>query len=196
MYDLSFTTGGLFLAESRITIGLRLRSLEWKAVRSTILAENLFQLPTLATAKRVSAEVCKRLQNLSARECDLLSTGNSREATAMAWLAACRTYPLIAVFARDLLRVRFHEGNTKLASTMVADFIEEQARWHPELEATTAGTRRKLRQVMMRMARESGMLAKDGTIQGLLPSIRLESALQSAGLEARLLFTIPETYSS
>ena len=67
-YRMSFTTGGLFVAQSALLAELYLDLADWKHVRTRAIDENLLQTRTVRSAKLISGEICFRLGELDEQE--------------------------------------------------------------------------------------------------------------------------------
>jgi hypothetical protein len=106
-YEMSFSTGGLFLSES-VKLAQSHQSLgEWDRVREQALLENLLQVRTRSPAFRVLREVISRLKCLTTDESALLLEGDSQEQRVLLWIAVCRRYTFTGEFAVEVLRERF-----------------------------------------------------------------------------------------
>lgn len=86
-YEMSFSTGGLFLTESVKLAECFRESMDWNVVREQVQAHNVLQVRTLSTAQRVLREVISRLKRLSSGEVDLLLLGDCAEQRALLWVA-------------------------------------------------------------------------------------------------------------
>jgi hypothetical protein len=167
-YNLSFSTGGLFLRES-VELASRYLDLEdWGRVREQAVSENLLQTRTQSSAKRAIQEILHRLKVLSHDELCLLVSGSSQDQAQLLWLAVCRYYPFIGDFAREVIRERYLSLRHDLGYEDFEAFVRSKFGAHPELEAIEESTLNKVRQILFRMMREAGILSKDNS---LIPAI-------------------------
>ena len=164
-YSMSFTTGGLFHQESVKLAVLYLDRNDWRAVRDTVLSENLLQSRTLATSKRICREIISRLSTLNTTELTSLVHANSKDQAYLLWLAVCRCYSFIADFAVEVIRERYISLNNDLRHEDFDAFLNEKSEWQPELDNLQPATKKKLRQVLFRNLHEAGLLSSQNMIQ-------------------------------
>jgi Putative inner membrane protein (DUF1819) len=179
-YEMSFSTGGLFLTES-IKLAASYQTLgEWERVRSQALSDNLLQARTHSTALRVLREVISRIKCLSPRECALLLEGTVQEQQALLWIAVCRRYTFIGEFAVEVLRERFLNLQPDLHLEDFDTFYNRKSDWHAELDHISPATRKKLRQILFRMMKDAQLLVEDHLINPPLLGPRLLTTLDPA----------------
>ena len=180
-YKLSFTTGGLFLAESVRVADEYARLLDWGATAELARRQNLLQARTASSGDRVLREVCSRLRMLTPSQLALLQSGSNTDQQQLLWLAACKRYEVLRDFASEVIRGRFLRLDREVAADDFDEFLESKAIWHPEIEKLTDSTRAKLRQVALRMLREADILSSKLVIQptvfspGVARAIRTDS---------------------
>lgn len=167
-YHLGFTVGGLFLHEGRHLARLLLELGDLAALRERILAENLLQVRTLSSLKRLCRECVGRLAHFQENELRFLTSASQRESGYLLWLAACRHYPFLTDFALEVLDERFMTLQPCLPVSAFMIFFQDKALFHPELERLSSTTLRKVRQVVFRMLREASLL---DTADNILPAI-------------------------
>lgn len=172
-YSLSFTTGSLLLKES-VTVAEQFLALShWNTVREIILNQNLLQVRTLNTSRRLYQEVASRLKTLYYSELKLLVQGSQEEQGYLLWLALCRRYQFIADFAVEVLRERFVNLQKTLNYEDFNSFYNDKADFHPELEKIALTTRMKLRQVLFKMMREANLVVGENWISPVILSPRM-----------------------
>jgi len=171
-YQMSFTTGGLFLQESVEMASLFLQTGNWDMVKEKVISENLLQTRTSSSAKRICREIIDRLKRLSQSELDLLVKGNGQEQRYLLWIAVCRRYKFISEFATEVIQEHLLTMETRLSLQEFDAFFESKAALDSRLETVKPSTRKKLRQVLYRILREAGIIDQDGTI---IPAILPES---------------------
>ncbi|WOO96738.1 DUF1819 family protein [Micrococcus terreus] len=122
-------------------------------------------------------EAVNRLSSLSDREVELLADVTASERGHLMWVAACRRYNLIGEFAEEVLRERFLTLAGTVSYSDYDSFYRAKAMWNDELDAVSAATYRKLRQVLFRMMVEAGLLTTKGAIEPALLSARVADCL-------------------
>jgi hypothetical protein len=174
---MSFSTGGLFHAESVKLANLFLESRDWNSVRDNVISNNLLQSRTLSTSKRNCREIISRLKHLGPNELDLLVDGSPQEQGYLLWIAVCRRYRFIADFAIEVLRERYITLRSDLCHEDLDSFFNRKSEWHTELDEIRPATRNKLRQVLFKILREADLLTANNTINAAMLSPRLLDAI-------------------
>ena len=123
-YRLSFTAGGLLLAESLALAEKFLEIGDWDSVQVWAVETNLLQARTLSSAKRICSELITRLSRLSNTELQRLVAAHSDERRVWLWIAICRAYALIREFAVEVVHERYLAG-TRDPLTL-ADYQERE----------------------------------------------------------------------
>ena len=173
-YRLSFGTGGLYVTESAQLIQSFSELGDWSEVIEDAVEKNLLQFKSTQSTRRAVREICTRLKSLSVHELDFFATADHFDQSILCWLASCRTYRFIGDFATQVVLENFASYKLELGYADFDFFYEEQAQFHPELEALTETTRKKLRQILFRMLREAGILTDDNRIIASIASQSLK----------------------
>lgn len=176
-YSMSFTSGALLHQESVDATRLFLELGDWHTVRDRVISENLIQARTKNTLNRVCKEILSRLRTLSPAELQFLAQGSDQDQRHLLWLAVCRRYRFIAEFATEVVRERFLSLKYDLQLEDFDAFFNKKADWCPELDKIKPSTRIKLRQVLFKMLRESGLLGTDNRINAALLAPALVKAI-------------------
>ena len=163
-YKMSFTSSSLRCRESAIIADLFLRLSDWNAVRNEVLSQNILQLNTASSQKRIFAEIKLRLQYLTSQELQILAAHDSADGEVMLWLAICRCYTFIGEFAREVVHEKYISFQRTVDICDYDLFFEKKSILHPELNALTAATQEKLRQVFFKLLRESNIISRNNEI--------------------------------
>jgi len=105
----------------------------------------------------------------------------------MLWLAVCKRYTYIREFAIEVLHEKFTRGDRELTEFDYTSFFNRKADWHPELDAITESTRRKLRATLLYMLRQAGLTNDKNEI---IPAIFSPQARQALDLDAPMSYLI------
>lgn len=159
-YHLSFTTASLRPELASTVAEYFLRTRDWSAAKRAIRADNALQCHSANAQRNVERELRQRVQLLTDAQLRILATAAADDRAAMAWLAMCKRSGLVCDFAVEVLRAKLALGEPELRPSDFESFYDLKALTHPELLGVTAGTRAKLRQVLMRMLQEAGILTK------------------------------------
>lgn len=170
-YSFAFTAASLRLNDLKALV---------EAERSGTTTSQSLGFKTESSGKRVRQELQKRAHQLSDKQADLLLHGMSEEQQHLAFWAACKTYPLLFDFVRDVVREKFMVNDTHLHYGDFQAFAHRQAAYHPQLERVSETTFRKGRQIVFRMLEEAGLIAgkrMHKIIQPQLYSLRFLEAI-------------------
>ncbi len=157
-YPLGFTAASLrpelarIVAESFLAVG------DWQVAKARILATNALQCRSAGTAVRLERALRQRLQRLTEAQLVLLARATAEDRAALAWLAAIKEIPFVFDFAAELLRDKLAALDPVLRLSDYETFVDQKAVVHPVLGRLTAATRTKLRNVLLRMLTEAGLL--------------------------------------
>lgn len=159
--SLSYTAAGIRRAETvslaKAYAGLR----DWSAVRKSSVDDDLLMIRQESSRKRVTGELVKRLRNLMPAELAALAEPQSASlASALCWLAICRTYEFVRGFTVNVVGERWNEGVRTLPPGAYEAYVAEESAVHPELEALSDQTKARLRSQLFTMMREMGFLDK------------------------------------
>ena len=187
---MSFSTGGLFTREARVIVSLYVDLRDWGLVRDQVLTGNLLQARTKSSLDRQCREVIGRLQTLGPDALQLLLAGSDQEQLALLWVAFCRRHKFVAVFASEVIRDRYVSLKGNLSYEDYDHFYNRQADWHVELDAMSAATRKKLRQVLFKILHEAGILSADNIIQPAILSPRVVQVIVQQGADDLLCFPL------
>ena len=159
-YNLSFTAASLRPELARIVAEYYVEAGDWDLTRERILSSNALQSGSRRTAQRMELEFRQRLQTLSEGQLILLSTATAEDRAALAWLAVLKHIPFAFDFAAEVLRDKLAAHDSVLRHSDYEGYLEAKSLAHPELGKLTASSKEKIRQVLLSMLTEAGLLAK------------------------------------
>lgn len=191
-YRMSFSTGGLCIAESVQLAQLFHIHGDWEVVRDHANEQKVLGFRTQSSSKRTVRELIARLQNLSAGELELLTEVSRKEQGLLLWLAVCRTYPFVAQFALEVLQEHFLSLRMNVSHDDFDQFFDAKAEWNESLAQLSPSTRAKLRQVLFRMMREADILSKDGTLHPIFLPLEIKNDIASHDPKALSYFPGPK----
>ena len=177
-YSMSFTTAPLLFQETLLVAELYAANPDWAQVRRQALRENLLQMRTDNSAKRIFSELSSRLRQLTPAQMELLLAGGRREQNYLLWLAYCKRYRFVYDFAVEVLREKFLRRDMALPYEAYDIFFNDKAEWHPEVARTAVATRQKQRQFLFRVMREAELLTGQNEIVPALLSPRLTAVIR------------------
>ncbi|RYD29166.1 MAG: DUF1819 family protein [Verrucomicrobiaceae bacterium] len=159
-YSLSLTAASLRAEMMRLQAALYLETEDWERVKREVLSTNAFQCRTTGSLIRLERELRTRIQHLTLPQIRLLADSTWEARTAMAWLAACKHMEFVRAFATDVLRGKLEIHDPVLRLSDYRAYVEDQAAIHPALERLTPASREKIRQRLLFMLGEAGLLIK------------------------------------
>src|SRR6266545_3612709 len=166
-YNLSFTAASLRPELARIVSECYLAEGNWAKAKNRLLASNALQCRSAASAIRLERELRQRLQTLNHEQINLLAQGTAEDRAAMAWLAVCKHIPFVFEFATEILMEKLVSHDPVLRNSDYEAYVESKALLHPEIGRLTAKSKNKIRQVLLRMLVEAGLL-ETGNALGII----------------------------
>lgn len=189
-YKLSFTAASLSITESIKIAEVFLSCNDWEETKRIVEENNLLQSRTNSRTVRTYRELAQRLQLLSNDQLELLVEGNLQESKFLLWFAVCKSYKFIKEFAIEVIHEKFLSMDYKLTELDYDAFFNRKADWHEELDQITDSTKDKLKQVVFRMLRESGIASEDNMIIQAMFSQRLIQLLITDAPVSYLIFPL------
>jgi Putative inner membrane protein (DUF1819) len=157
-YSFSFMAASLRPDLARIVAEYYLMAGDWEVAKARVLSANALQCRSARTAVRMERELRQRLGTLTRPQLILLAEATAEDRDAMAWLAAVKYNPFIFGFAADALREKLAAYDPVLRRSDYETYVDHEAISHPELAQLTASSRTKVRQILLRMLTEAGVL--------------------------------------
>ena len=177
-YKLSLTAASLSIVDSVNIAEVYLKSKDWNRTKQEIKGENILQSRTSSRTVRVTRELIQRLELLDDHQLELLVEGSPTEQKYLLWLAVCKTYEFVREFAVEVLHEKYLSRSLTVTDLDYDAFFNRKADWNEELNQITTSTRKKIRQVMLLMAKEAGLLTEDNQILRAMLSSRLLEVLK------------------
>lgn len=187
-YSLSLTGAGTYKQEMILLARTYLDTGIWDAVKASVLDDNLLQLNTDSNRKRIGSELIKRLKTLSPEDLEFLVNATGDDLSAIVWVAFCRTYPFVREFSGELIAERYAKMKPDVTKEVYQAFVEDKMFEHPELAKLTDASREKVKIRVFGMARDCGLLDREGTIMPIYPSPSFVSLIKSSDPEDLSLF--------
>jgi len=179
VYSMSFTTAPLLFQETLRVAELFAVEQDWQLVREKALADNLLQMRTVNSSKRIFSELSSRLKQLTSVQLETLLEGSHREQNYLLWLAFCKRYHFVYDFAVEVVREKFLRLDMELTYDAYDIFFNDKAEWHPEVDRVAEATRKKQRQFLYRIMRETELLTEQNQIIPAVLSPRLTNVIQA-----------------
>ena len=187
---LSLTTIALGIREFEILVELYLRYKDWEKVNQEVVTKNLFQLTSQSSTTRQCREVRQRIQSLSLETLETFPNFNSDERKFIAFLAICKTYPLVFDFVVQVLAEKLVIYDYQLKEVDFTAFWNEKIMDYPELDNIAESTQKKIKQVLIRILNEVGLLDSTTSqrITPLFPMTGLDEIFNREGKKFRKVY--------
>lgn len=163
---------------------------DWKRTEQVIRENNLLQSRTSSSTVRVAREIVQRLKTLNDDQIENLVAGNPTEQKYLLWFAACKTYEFIKEFAVEVIHEKYLARSLSLTDLDYDAFFNRKSDWSNDLEQITMSTRKKIRQVLLLMTKEAGLLTEDNTILRAMLSNKLIEVLRPDAPMSFLIFPV------
>ncbi len=167
-YNLSLTAASLRPELARIVAEYYWEIRDWDITKERTLTANALQCRSASSAVRLERELRHRLETLTIDQITLLAQATAEDRAAIAWLSVCKHIRFAFEFAAEVLRDKLAAHDPVLRHSDYEAYVDNKSLTHPELARLTTSSRDKIRQVLLRMLTEAGLLAKGsllGTIQ-------------------------------
>ena len=194
-YSLSFTAASLRPELARVVAEIYLAVGDWNLAKGRVLGSNALQCRTSAGAERQEREMRLRLMKLTGDQIKLLATATAEDRAAIAWLAALKHIRFAFEFSAEVMREKLAAHDPILRHSDYETYVEIKAVSHPELMRLSSVSKSKIRQVLLRMLREAGLLgagAALGTILRPVLSPNVVSVIRSDDSRWLAGFLIPD----
>src|SRR6056297_1449261 len=174
-YNLSFTFGGLLLAESTEVAHAYVQTEDWAAVRQKVMNENILQKTRMESRKRYLRGLTDRFKAAYPWELECIAQAELETKRVVLFLIMCRNYAFIRDFYIEVVGKKLQENDFTLLEYEYHAFFEHKLEEHPELNALSDSSRQKIREIVLKVHREAGIMEKvKGKTKLLFPLIPQE----------------------
>jgi hypothetical protein len=184
-YSLAFTASSLRPELARIVADTYLGCGDWQETRQRVLADNLLQAGKRGSSIRMEQEMRQRLQTLTREQLEILAGASGDNRRAVAWLSVLKLYPFVCSFASGILRGKIEAHDPVLRPSDYEEFLASEALIHPEVQDLKPSTKAKIRQVLIRMLREAGILGEGRDDFSLQRALLPPDVLSAVAVEDR-----------
>lgn len=179
IYTFSFTGASALIVETLVVAEELNRLQDWGATEASLVRHNLLNKVKAATFKREFQEIKKRLALLSSKQLEVLVQGDLEEAKAIVLLSLAKTYAIFRDFVIEVVRYKYLLFDRMLSESDYTRFYNAKSLEHPELEALSEATTKKVKQRMFTLLEQVGLISqtKDGIIQKPFLSTQVVEAI-------------------
>lgn len=162
-YNGEIVAGSLLISESRQIAGLLLDGVDDKKWHRKIVIENILQKKSPKSSERQARLIRNRLSLMNPELWGIIINGSFETATQAILAASIKHNHLIGDFMDNVIRQHWQTFKKHISTKDWDDFLRTCAQIDPKVEAWSANTRMKLRQVVFRILAESGYIENTKT---------------------------------
>lgn len=170
-YSFSFITGALFLRESVDVARVLVNEPEWQRARTIISGDNLLRQRSRASETRLLREIRYRLEKFTPGELAFFPAAEPRDQAQLLFIAVCRHFRFIQEFVDNVIRLRVQSFDHQLYPGDFQRFLDDRSLEHPEIDKLSDKSRAKIRQVILRMLVEAGLMDSTASCQLRQPAV-------------------------
>lgn len=168
MYSGDIVAGSLLIPESRKIATLLLNKVSQKDWHQAIDTENILQKRSPEAARRLARLIRKRLLTMTPELWNMIAEGTTEIATQAMLAATVKDSRLLGDFMQKIVHEKWRMFEKKLSLTDLNNYFDTCAQIDPSISQWTEITRKKIRQIMIRILSEGGYLSSTRTLN-LLP---------------------------
>ena len=161
-YHFGFVAASLRPELARIVAEIYIKEGSWADAKARVLASNALQCRTPSSAARMEREIRLRLSTLTPDQIARLTSAAAPDRAALSWLAAFKHSAFLFDFAADVLRDKVSSLDFVFRNSDYETFVDNKAAAHPEVAQLRESSRKKIRQVLMNMLVEAGLIVGNG----------------------------------
>lgn len=157
-YSADLTAGSLKVPESRVVADLLFQGVDAQGWQTAIFEQNIFQVRSLETARRLSRLIRARLVLFDAELWKMIRDGSNIVATQACLAAAIKHSPLLGDFLDLVVREQYRLFRPELSKQLWEDYLMDCRGRDPEMPRWNESTRRRLRSSVFQALAQVGYL--------------------------------------
>lgn len=110
------------------------------------------------TGKKKLQEYTNRINTLTQKQLDILANGNLNSQKQIAFLSICKLYNFIRDFVVEVLRHKILLFDYQIEDSDYLSFWRRKAELYPRMESFTENSKKKIRQITLRILAEADMI--------------------------------------
>jgi hypothetical protein len=169
-YSFSFLTGALYLPESLAIAEVAKNEPDWNVVLERASHDNLLKQRKLASRTRLLREIKYRLQEFNDEELAFLCDAGPRDQRLLLFIALCRRFRFVREFVEEVIRPKATTLDIQMYPADFARFFDQKGADAPEIDELTEKTAAKIKQVLIRMLAEAGLMDSTSSQRLVRPS--------------------------
>ena len=134
-----------------------------KVAQSIVETREMDATNELGNGKKISGqkkmqEYTSRIRTLTTNQLQLLAHGNLNSQRQMAYLSICKSYGFIRDFVVEVLRDKILLFDYQIEDSDYLSFWRRKAELYPRMESFTENSKKKIRQITLRILAEADMI--------------------------------------
>ena len=142
------TISGLMLPQSIKIVRLFVECNNWAEVKAKAVETNVMQIDKLASSSRYISYIIKHLKNLTLEEIQFVDGAGIEDQRTLLWIAFCRTFPIVGLFASEVVHQKFLSYEKTLSFSDWNEFLSRKANENDSIDNIGKETRKKARSVI------------------------------------------------
>ncbi len=161
----SALTGELFLFnETRILAQFLVQGEDFNALRKRNLSENLIMHKGSGSLKRSSAPIFRRFSMMSPSAMQMLAEGDMESARLILLITAAKSDRLIRDFVFSVYADKIALKTSIITKSDIERYFESVYETEPNMRDRSESTKRNLKQKLMKIFTEAGLVKKQGSV--------------------------------
>lgn len=133
------------------------------------------------TGQKKLQEYTNRINTLTQKQLDILANGNLNSQKQIAFLSICKLYNFIRDFVVEVLRDKMLLFDYQIEDSDYLSFWRRKAELHPRMESFTENSKKKIRQITLRILAESDII--DSTSNKMIKIQIIDPAVEKVILD-------------
>lgn len=158
------TVTGLRSYQASMIAAKYIETSDWDLVRAFAISENLFDASRQATAKRYISQIHMILGSLNEQQLQIVASGTESDRLALLWFGFCKSFPLVGMFASEVISEKFRNRSYSLVSEDLWEFLSNKSVDYESLGSMSDAVRKKVKSVIFYNLRDAGYLNGMGEI--------------------------------
>lgn len=159
------TISGLMLPQSIKIVRLFVECNNWAEVKAKAVETNVMQIDKLASSSRYISYIIKNLKNLTLEEIQFFDGAGIEDQRTLLWIAFCRTFPIVGLFASEVVHQKFLSYEKTLSFSDWNEFLSRKANENDSIDNIGKETRKKAKSVIFTNLHQAGFLSSSNELK-------------------------------
>lgn len=170
-YRLSLTGVQFALNETLLIANEFFKHKNWDKSKKEVIENYLLGSDNRRSNVRKFREIKIRLQNLTQQELNILIEGTTEDQKAMAYLAICKTYPILHQYVVEVIRQKILRFDYMLFKSDYSLYYQDKAEVYEKLQTLKESTQIKIKRVIHKILFDANILVEGNEGHIIAPPI-------------------------